>query len=359
MGKKSKEKDPEKDLEKESPKEKEKKDKAKKEKKEKKSKDKVQQIATAPRIVVDAMGGDYAPREIVKGAVEAARELNAELVLVGQQEAIQNELSHYDLEGARISIHPAEDVIGMDEDPVRAIRRKPNSSIVAGMNLIKNGQADAFLSGGSTGAITAAGLLILGMKKNIKRPALAIVFESPAGPVLFLDVGANADCKPQHLVHFAQMGNIFMQKIFNVPTPRIGLLSTGEEATKGNKVARSTHATLAKGQLNFIGNVEGRGLIQGNADVVVTDGFTGNVVIKLFEGLGELLSKSAKQSSDNESIPAQTKGPILNYAPGALLLGVNGNVIKTHGRSDSIMLKQAIRVAERMVRQRILETIGT
>ncbi|MFA4835789.1 MAG: phosphate acyltransferase PlsX [Dehalococcoidia bacterium] len=325
----------------------------------KKGKEKAKQIETVIRIAVDAMGGDWAPREVVKGAVEAAHEINAEIVLVGQQEIIEKELIHYNLDGIKLTIHQAEDTINMDDDPVRAIRRKPDSSIVVGMNLVKSGAATAFVSGGSTGAVTAAALLILGRKKHIERPALAITFESTNGPVLFLDVGANADCKPEHLVQFAQMGNVYMQKIFNIAEPRIGLLSNGEEAKKGHKLARSAYPLLEKTGLNFIGNIEGHGFLKGSADVVVTDGFTGNVVIKLCEGFGEVFADIIGQSSNGNTIRTKAKGRVLNHTPGALLLGVNGNVVKTHGSSDSTAINQTIHVAERMIKQKVLETIGT
>jgi len=316
------------------------------------------QPAPLLKIAVDAMGGDYAPREVVKGAVEVARELSSEIVLVGPPDILHKELGQYDLKGTRISTHAAQEVITMDEDPVRAIRRKQDSSIVVGMNLVKSGAVSAFVSGGSTGAVTAAALLILGRKKGIKRPALAINFESPNGPVLLLDVGANADCKPQHLVQFAEMGNVYMHKVFNITTPRVGLLSSGEEETKGNKLARSTYPLLVKSDLKFAGNVEGQDLIRGGADVVVTDGFTGNVVIKLSEGLGSVLSEIFNQSTDKASIMKKAKGRILNHTPGALLLGVKGNVVITHGKSDASAIQQTIHVAEQMVTQKVLEAIG-
>ena len=311
------------------------------------------------RIVVDAMGGDYAPQEVVKGAVEASGYIeDIEIVLVGQSKAVESELADYTFDRAKISIHPSEETINMDEDPVRAIRRKKDSSIVVGLNLVKSGQAVAFVSGGSTGAVTAAALLILGRKKGISRPALAITFESPAGPILLLDVGANADCKPQHLVQFAQMGNIYMQKIFDVIHPRIGLLSSGEEEFKGNKLTRSTHQLLAKSGLNFVGNVEGQDLPKGGTDVVVTDGFTGNVVIKLGEGLGEVLAKLSSSAGNGNPFLMEAKRRVLNHTAGALLLGVNGNVIITHGASDAVAIKQTIIVAEHMVRQKVAEAIG-
>lgn len=311
------------------------------------------------RIAVDAMGGDYAPHEIVKGAVEAAQGLDISIVLVGKSEAVQTELNRYDLKGARVSTYPAEDTIEMDEDPVRAIRQKQDSSIVVGMNLVKEKKVSAFVSGGSTGAITAAALLILGRKKGISRPALGVTFDSPEGSVLLMDVGANSDCKPHHLEQFAKMGNIYMKKIYDVKEPRIGLLSTGEEKTKGNKLARATYPVLEKSRLNFIGNVEGQDIPKGGADVVVTDGFTGNVVIKLSEGLGEVLSDLFKKTPDDEfSILGKAKGRILNHTPGALLLGVKGNVVITHGKSDASIIKQTVHIAERMVEQKVLEAIG-
>lgn len=314
---------------------------------------------TTPKIAVDAMGGDFAPQEVVRGAVEAALEFDIEVVLVGPTETVQKELARYDLAGAKISTHPAEEVIGMDEDPVRAIRRKQDSSIVVGMNLAKKHKVHAFVSGGSTGAVTAAALLMLGRKKGISRPALGITFDSLTGPTLFMDVGANSDCKPINLLQFAQMGNIYMKKIYDIAEPKVGLLSTGEEDTKGNKLTLASHELLAKSELNFIGNVEGQDLPKGGSDVVVTDGFTGNVVIKLSEGLAEVLSMVFKQAGNGSSSLGQATGRILNHTPGALLLGVKGNVVVTHGKSDSETIKHSIRVAERMIEEGVLEAIGT
>ncbi len=309
---------------------------------------------SVPAIAVDAMGGDFAPQEVVKGAVEAAQEFNVKVVLVGPSAAVNEQLGQYNLNGARIVTHSAEEVISMDEDPVRAVRTKKDSSITVGMNLLKSGKVSAFVSGGSTGAVTAASLLLLGRRKGISRPALGITYESLGGPMLFMDVGANSDCKPQNLLQFAQMGNVYMNKIYGIAEPKIGLLSTGEESTKGNKLALDSHKMLAKSELNFIGNVEGQDLPKGGADVVVTDGFTGNVVIKLSEGLAGVLSMLFKGSSMGEST-----GHILNHTPGALLLGVRGNVVVTHGKSDAWSIKESIRVAERMIEEEVLEAIGT
>ena len=227
------------------------------------------------------------------------------------------------------------------------------------MGLVKQQKVSGFVSGGSTGAVTAAALLMLGRKKGIFRPALGITFDSLKGPTLFMDVGANADCKPQYLLQFARMGNVYMSKIFNIPEPKIGLLSTGEEDTKGNKLTIASHKLLQKSGLNFIGNVEGQDLALGGADVVVTDGFTGNVVIKLSEGLAAVLSMLFKQAGKEGSSLGNSTGHILNHTPGALLLGVEGNVVVTHGKSDAWSIKESIRVAQRMIEEKVLEAIGT
>lgn len=310
------------------------------------------------KIAVDAMGGDYAPQEVIKGAVEAAREFsNIEIVLVGPKETVEKELIQYPTDGLKITLVPAEETIAMNEDPVRAIRRKPNSSIVVGINLVKEGKAQAFVSGGSTGAVAAAALLILGRKKRIARPALGAMFESPRGPAILLDVGANADCKPQNLLQFAQMGSAYMQRIHGIENPRVGLLSSGEESIKGNKLTRTAHLLLAKSSLNFIGNVEGRDVPTGAADVIVTDGFTGNVVIKLAEGLAGMLAEFLKNSHSGASLLKNRR--LLNHTAGAMLLGVEGNVIITHGKSDASMIKYSIQLAGRMIEQKVTEAIGS
>jgi len=312
------------------------------------------------KIAVDAMGGDYAPGEIVKGAIETVQAKEIEIMLVGQKEIVQQELEKHDFNGSAVSILSARERISMDEDPVRAIRQKGDSSIVVGTNLVKSGQASAFVSGGSTGAVAAAALLTLGKKKGISRPALGVVFQSPQGPVLLLDVGANSDCKSHHLLQFAQMGDVYMKRVFSVPEPTIGLLSNGEEATKGNKLARGAYHLLAKSKINFIGNIEGRELPRGTANVVVTDGFTGNVVIKLSEGLGEVFAALSKQATNGDPLLQEAEKQILNYTAvgGALLLGVRGNVIIAHGRSDASAIKQAICLAEQVVEQKVVEAIG-
>ena len=240
------------------------------------------------RIVVDAMGGDNAPGEIVAGALMAAGGLGVELILVGQRAAIEAEL-----EGAQaknLKIVDAPDVIEMDEHPTEAVKAKPRSSISVGLKMVKDGQADAFVTAGNTGASMAAALLTLGRIKGIGRPALATIFPTGEGRLtMLLDVGANADCRPIHLLQFAYMGAAYMERMYKVQSPKVGLLSIGEEDSKGNQLTIEVNQALRASRLNFVGNVEGKDLTRGICDVAVMDGFTGNVVLKTAEGMAELL----------------------------------------------------------------------
>ena len=240
------------------------------------------------RIVVDAMGGDNAPGEIVAGALMAAGGLGVDLILVGRKAAIEAEL-----EGAQaknLKIIDAADVIEMDEHPTEAVKNKPESSINVGMRMVKSGQADAFVTAGNTGASMAAAMLTLGRIKGIGRPALATIFPTGEGRLtMLLDVGANADCRPIHLLQFAYMGAAYMERMFKVQNPKVGLLSIGEEDSKGNQLTVEVNQALRASRLNFMGNVEGKDLTRGVCDVAVMDGFTGNVVLKTAEGMAELL----------------------------------------------------------------------
>jgi glycerol-3-phosphate acyltransferase PlsX len=251
------------------------------------------------------------------------------------------------------------------------MRRKKDSSIAAGMNLLNSGQVSAFVSAGNTGAIVMTALLTLGKQEGIERPALGIVLPAPSASVLFLDVGANADCRPSFLLQFAYMGSIYVQRAYGIENPRVGLLSNGEEATKGNKLVREAHQLLKESDLNFIGNVESRDIPKGIADVVVTDGFTGNVVVKSAEGIGEIfLSMSKLKATDHryrKSVsllmrPAlkAAEGRLLDYSGHgvALLLGVKGSVIVAHGRSEAEGIKRAIAVAKQVVEQEALVALG-
>ena len=326
-----------------------------------------QKAAKKIRIALDAMGGDHAPEEVVKGAIAAADASNLEVVLVGQESVVQEELNKLNPAGCGVSVVCASEVIGMDERPVPAVKEKRDSSIVVGIYLLKRGEVAAFVSAGNTGAVMTAATLILGRTKGIHRPALGAVFPFPKGPLLCLDLGANSDCKPMSLAQFAKMGTIYMQMIFGMENPRIGLLSSGEEDTKGSQMVQKAHKMLRKSKLNFIGNVEGRDIASGRADVIVTDGFTGNVLLKLGEGLGEMLLGALREAvAENPRLrkAADLLEPTfhsvistLDYREygGALLFGVNGNVIVAHGRSDADAIKNAIITAKREVSQKVSE----
>lgn len=322
-----------------------------------------QKVSNKIRIALDAMGGDHAPGELIKGAIAAVDDDNIEIVLVGQENVVRGELNNHDPAGCGVSVVHASEVITMDERPVPAVMEKRDSSIVVGIRLIKRGEVEAFVSAGNTGAVMAAATLILGRTRGIIRPALGAVFPFPTGPVLCLDLGANADCKPMSLAQFGKMGSIYMQKIFGVESPRIGLLSSGEEDTKGSHLVQKAHKMLRKSKINFIGNVEGRDIASGRADVIVTDGFTGNVLLKLGEGIGEMLLgalRKAVAENPNFREAADLLEPTfhsiigtLDYREygGALLFGVNGNVIVAHGRSHADAIRNAIITAKREVLQ--------
>jgi glycerol-3-phosphate acyltransferase PlsX len=323
------------------------------------------------RIVVDAMGGDYAPVEVIKGAVEAALSDGVEIVLVGKQPLIEAELAKHRGWESRISVVHASEVIECSEQPVEGIRNKPDSSIVKGIGLLKNGEASAFVSAGASGAVAGAAMLSLGKLDGVARPALACLFPSVKGSILLIDAGANADCRPPFLVQFAQMGSIFMEKIQGIEKPKVGLLSSGEEDTKGNRLVKETHQLLKATNLNFIGNVEGKDIPKGLADVVVTDGFTGNVVLKTLEGLGEAVQnfKQLWRSVDSaghvhgtalmSSVEIDTWARKLDFREygGACLLGVKGNVIKAHGRSRANAIKNAINLASQTIQGNIYASI--
>jgi phosphate acyltransferase len=320
------------------------------------------------RIVVDAMGGDNAPGEIVAGALMAAGGLGVEVILVGQQHAIETELEG--ARGSNLRIVDAPEVIGMDEHPTEAVKSKPESSINVGLRMVKNGEADAFVTAGNTGASMASALLTLGRIKGIGRPALATIFPTGEGRLtMFLDVGANADCRPIHLLQFAYMGAAFMERMFRVARPRVGLLSIGEEDSKGNQLTIEVNGALRASRLNFIGNVEGKDLTKGVCDVAVMDGFTGNVVLKTSEGMAELLlgeiRKAVELTPWNRAAGLILMSELrkvkrrLDYAEygGAQLVGVDGIVVIGHGRSNARAVFSAIRAARDAVDTGVVETL--
>ncbi|MCC6267040.1 MAG: phosphate acyltransferase PlsX [Dehalococcoidia bacterium] len=320
------------------------------------------------RIVVDAMGGDNAPGEIVAGALMAAGGLGVDLILVGRKAAIEAEL-----EGAQaknLKIIDAADVIEMDEHPAEAVKNKPESSINVGMRMVKSGQADAFVTAGNTGASMAAAMLTLGRIKGIGRPALATIFPTGEGRLtMLLDVGANADCRPIHLLQFAYMGAAYMERMFKVQNPKVGLLSIGEEDSKGNQLTVEVNQALRASRLNFMGNVEGKDLTRGVCDVAVMDGFTGNVVLKTAEGMAELLlgeiRKAVELTPWNRAAGLILMSELrkvkrrLDYAEygGAQLVGVEGIVVIGHGRSNARAVFSAIRAARDAVDNKVVDTL--
>lgn len=322
-----------------------------------------------PRIVLDAMGGDNAPGEPVAGALMAAGVLGVELILVGRRDAIESELrGTTTIRDVRVVDTP--DVIGMEEHATDAVRAKRRSSIVVGLEMLKRGEADAFVTAGNTGATMAAALLTLGRVKGIGRPALATIFPAAEGRLtMLLDVGANADCRPIHLYQFAHMGAAYMERMFGVKWPRVALLSIGEEETKGNQLTLDVHRMLRRCRLNFVGNVEGKDLPRGLADVVVMDGFTGNVVLKTAEGIAELLFGELRRAVEltpwNKAAGLILMSELrkvrrqLDYAEygGAQLMGVDGIVVIGHGRSNARAIFNALKAARDAVQNGVLETV--
>jgi glycerol-3-phosphate acyltransferase PlsX len=323
------------------------------------------------KIVVDAMGGDHAPAVVVDGAVQAARDLGLEIILVGQQAAVQAELARHDTAGQRLAVHHASQMIEMDEHPAAAVKAKKDSSMVVGMELIKRREADAFFTAGNSGGALAAALFRLGRIRGIKRPALSTIFPSqtPQGYCFILDIGANADCRPEYLVQFALMGSIYAQRVLGVSNPRVAIVSNGEEEGKGNQLVQETTPLLKASGLNFVGNAEGKDILQGHADVVVTDGFTGNVIIKLAEGVSKFLLNILKTeitSSNVSKVGAMLAKPAFDKVKsrldhreygGAPLLGVDGVVIVGHGRSDARAIRNGIRVAAQAVENGVLDAV--
>ncbi|MBM4142086.1 MAG: phosphate acyltransferase PlsX [Lentisphaerae bacterium] len=319
------------------------------------------------RIAVDAMGGDYAPREVVAGAAAAARDLQGfdRLILVGDEQAVRGELQRHGPVSPRIEIRHAAEVVGMDETPALAIRRKKDSSIGRAVDLVKQGEADAVVSAGNTGAVVVAATLKLRTLEGVERPAIAAVLPTQRHPLVLLDAGATIDCTPLHLAQFAVMGSVYSRVILGRPEPAVGLLSIGGEDIKGNETTKETFKLLSEAPLKFAGNVEGHDLFEGHTDVVVCDGFVGNIVLKTSESVAHAISHWMKQ--ELTSNPVRMLGSALLYGAfrtmkrrmdpemygGAPLLGVNGVCIITHGASSSRAIFHAIRVASESVHQQI------
>lgn len=321
------------------------------------------------KIIVDAMGGDYAPQVVIEGAIAAIKECGVDVVLVGDESKIRALLEKTKYKGSGITVYPALEVIEMSEPAANSVRRKRNSSIVLGLNLIKDGTGDAFFSAGNTGAVVCAATLALGLLPGIERPGIAIVTPTLKGISLIIDVGANIDPKPMHLLQYGIMAQAYSRYILNIPSPSVGLLNIGEEDTKGTEFVKEAHALFEKSNLNFIGNVEGKDLFSGRCDVVVCDGFVGNVALKVSESLAEAMYEFLRRHL--KSNPLGKLGMVLlktslsqfkkemDYSEygGAPLLGVNGTVIIGHGRSNAKAIKNAIRVAKEEVERRFNEKV--
>ena len=326
-------------------------------------------------VAVDAMGGDNAPAEVVKGAVEAVTESNkVKVFLVGREADVKAQLGRYDVPAGQIEIVDAPEVIETAEPPVEAIRSKKDSSIVKGMKLVKEGTCDAFVSAGSTGAVLVGGQILVGRIKGIQRAPLAPVIPTTSGVALLIDCGANVDARPSHLVQFARMGSIYMEHIMGVKNPRVGIVNIGAEEEKGNALVKETFPLLkACDDINFIGSVEARDIPSGGADVVVCEAFVGNVILKMYEGVGGALIKKVKKgmlSTLRSKIGALLVKPALKETlkafdleqyGGAPLLGLNGLVVKTHGSSKAVEVKnsilQCIAFKEQKINDRIREQI--
>lgn len=313
------------------------------------------------RIAVDAMGGDYGPQEIIKGSLDSQKLFpDIELIFVGQEQVIKEELKKQGQNPDAAEIVNATEVIGFDEQPTVAIRKKKDSSIVVGLKLVKEGGAQAFVSAGSTGALLAGGLFILGRIKGISRPALTVFLPTPKGYPMLLDVGANSDLKPKNLQEFAVMGSLYSEKILGKTNPKVAILNNGSEEGKGSELTKEAYRLIKEEtKLNFVGNIEGRDITQAIADVVVTDGFTGNVYIKTAEGVAEIIMKELKNSlmssfkgklagmlikEDLKKLKASFNSEEIGGAP---FLGVDGILIKAHGNSNAFAFANAIGQAKK------------
>ncbi len=318
-----------------------------------------------PRVAVDAMGGDFAPQAVVEGALEALGAFSDLTVfLVGQPEKIKPYLKRRRIK--RLEIVPASQVVAMDEAPIGALRAKPDSSIRRAFDLVKNGEAEAVVSAGNSGAVVATGLFVLGRLAGVSRPAIATVLPTVRDNAVLIDAGANVDCKPHHLLQFAYMGAVFAKEILFRANPKVGLLSIGEEGGKGNTLVKRTHKLLSSSNLNYVGNIEGRDIYRGEVDVIVCDGFVGNVCLKLSEGLAEALMammlEEVRRKKSAQLGFALARKALVSFKRridwrergGAPLLGVEGVVIIGHGRSDARAIRNAIRTACDFVQQEVV-----
>jgi glycerol-3-phosphate acyltransferase PlsX len=322
------------------------------------------------KIILDGMGGDNAPKAVVEGAILASKEIEHQILIIGQEELIEKELKKHKYDKEKISIINATEVISNDDAPVKAVRSKKDSSIVKGINMVKAGEGDIFISAGSTGALMAGGLFILGRIQGIDRPALATVYPILGSvPSLLIDAGANSECKPNNLLEFGIMGDIYMEKVLDRPNAKVGLVNIGAEAAKGSTLTKSAYELLEQSHLNFIGNVEAREVPNGACDVIVTDGFTGNVLLKLSEGLALRILRHVKNKF-TDGVKAKIGAALLldkmkslkeefDYSEygGAPILGIKGPIVKMHGSSDANAVKNTILKGIPYVEGKVVDTI--
>jgi phosphate acyltransferase len=320
------------------------------------------------RVALDAMGGDYGPAVTVPGAVAASRQLaDVDVILVGDEAALKAEMAPL---GANLRIVHAGSVVGMDEAPASAVRSRRDNSMSVACRLVRQGEADAFVTAGNTGAALAASLLDIGRVRGIRRPALGVLLPSLGGQCLLLDVGANVDCRPQDLVQFGLMGHVYANRVMGIASPRLGLVSNGEEEGKGSELVKETYPLLKQSGLNFVGNVEGKDLPQDHVDVAITDGFTGNVLLKTAEGMATLILETVRRSAKS-SLRAKVGGYLLRPAlrqamakldpsevGGAPLLGIDGVALVGHGRSDVAAITSLIRAGAHCARQGLPKAIA-
>ncbi len=322
------------------------------------------------KIIIDAMGGNNAPQVPVEAGIKAAKQLGIEVVLVGKEDVIRKEAEKYGYHGTNVTIVNADEVITNPDEPAKAVRSKKNASIVVAANMLKNGEGDALLSMGNTGAILASGLLIVGRLKGILRPALATLLPTAKGPKMLIDAGANTNCRPENIVQFAVMGHIYMKNVVGISSPKIGLVSNGEEAGKGDTLTKEAYKLLENEKINFIGNIEGRDIMEGNADVITTDGFVGNVILKTIEGMGHVVGSRLKSIFNKNFITAVgalfVRGGINDFKKsmdyreygGAPLLGIKRPIIKSHGSSDTFTAFKAIEQTKKYVEANVNEEIS-
>ena len=332
------------------------------------------------KIILDAMGGDNAPDANIKGAVNAINKVKAEVVLVGKEDVIRSKIKEFygkEMEeiSDRLKIHNATETIEMEDQPTVAIKHKKDSSMVVGFNMLKHDEGDVFISAGNSGALLAGATLLVGRIKGIDRPALAGILPAYKSQLLLMDCGSNTNCKPINLLQFAQMATIYLRNTFGIEKPAVGLLNIGTEETKGNELVRESYKLLKEKSkeldINFVGNVEGRDAFSGKIDVVVTDGFTGNVFLKTTEGLGKFVKTTLKESFTKNLMakisyitahgPIKSLSKAMDYKSygGALFLGVKKPVVKAHGSSDELLFEYTIMQAEKFVENKAVEKMKT